>query len=688
MGRFYKATPRTFVEDKMFEIPFQEMSGVMGKVDADIEKNEEAALALQDTLKLQALQNDSQYAKDKIAGYEGKIGDLVQNIYDDPLKFRGSSAQIRDLSRTIEKDFESGEAYDIQTNYDTRQKNLADMQAAWQKNPELFKYEDINALMSLTDANYAGFKAGAYQTDMLKPYQDIDDVEKLAQNYKPETSETLSAWEKDGKLYTGKDFKEEVSPELIRADILSNLQNDEELNSYYAQQVAIGNLEAEDYFQMQQDTADRLAEKYGYKKTSKGITSVKNDSRATAQFVHDLSNPLVNATPGSIYDQPILEKYGDVDASGKVVADNSTNGVNTVINKIDTGQSQVRKTVQKLGTDLGIKFTAEQFTALGEGDFAFLANLPGAKGAPLDGQVLLQYQKQYDALQADKQLMEKKLEIAKKRAEESDDYSSADDYLEKMGGKAKMNVIGDYQAIGVVGKNQVKGYDTQVKEYRNELHTSRGWYHQPLKFDAEQIKNLPEELQEKIEDGQSIVDLITNKAIKVEGSPEAEGSGKPLSAMAQYTDALILQAMEDQGIQGSPQGDQGAPVENSYTNFSVNAKHAKPLLGLDGEGKSTIQFEVSIDGYPIRVYLNESAISNKTISTHMNKDVMYAAHKYNEAVSEGVIDEVPYYIDGVAFTKVGKQNVVNGGTESLRNTFQRMAVKYQNDRKRFNKITK
>lgn len=650
MGRFYKATPGQFIDNKMYETPFAEMALVIGKADADIEKNEDEVLALQDTLKLQSLKADSPEAKAKIAEYEAQIGELVQGIYDEPLKYRRKTADIRNLSRTIQKDFESGEAYNIQTNYDTRQKNLADMQSAWQKNPDLFNYEDIDKLMTINDDKYRGFKTGKYSTDMLKSYEDIDDVEELAKGYKPETSETLGAFESNGKLYTRKDFKEEVSADMIRDDILLNLQQDDKLNGYYQQQVELDNITADEYLALQESTADRLAAKYGYKKTSKGLTSIKNDSRSVAQFSYDLNNPLTNTTPGSIYDDPLSSKYN---------VSESTDGIKSALVIMNEGQELVFSTLTSLLEKNTIPITEAMSIGLANGDFSVLKGVNSEiTGKPISNAVLLSEQKKWNALEFDKQIYAKRLTIAESK-------DNPDAYLKEISRVPSiLESEGDFQALGLVHKDQSKNFNSHIKEWRDELNETRGWHSAPLKFDAKQIKNLPPELQTVLKDGTSVQDLINGGVIKI----------KYKGDIIAVPGSEVYDVYTEAGIPTNT-------IEKSdeYQNFSVNGSKAKPMLGLDGSGNVTTQFEISINGNSIRVYMNEKELSNGTITKFMDKNMMKAAHKYNEAVSEGVINEDDFYIDGINFTKTGGQTFANDGTKTLKEAFQGMAIKYKND---------
>ncbi len=58
MGRFYKATPREFVGNKMFQVPFEQGAAVLQNLDKNIDETYDSGIALQDELDSEKLDSD------------------------------------------------------------------------------------------------------------------------------------------------------------------------------------------------------------------------------------------------------------------------------------------------------------------------------------------------------------------------------------------------------------------------------------------------------------------------------------------------------------------------------------------------------------------------------------------------------------------------------------------------------
>ena len=670
MGRFYKATPGQFIDNKMFETPFNEIATTIGKIDKDISENEETALALHDTLKLNSIKGeDTEAARQKIKGYSDQIESITKELHSDPLKFRQKSSKIRELSRAIKNDWETGEASQIQSSYDTRQNNLKTMQDAWKKNPELFNYEDINKLMAKTDESYKGFRQG-YQANMLKPFQNIEDVENIAKGYKADSKKIFDVSEKDGKYISSVDKTKEVKPEDIRKDISRYIAEDEKLMGYYKQQRDLGNMSVRDIQDKIKSTVDRLASKYGYKETERGVTGVKDTAasvaraKTTALSSANVNQPTFNNTPGGIYDQPLTEKYAPIDpTTGEPMpADHTFNGLKNVVSTIEEKQGEVSNTVAKIAGDLNIPINAEMQTAIASGDFSVLKGAVNASGQKIDPALLYTKQQEYQAYLDDKKIVAKKMKIAKDQVEGG---MPVDDFLFKHSGKSIVNTSGKFQDLGIVNKQQGAQYTKAVKEWRDELNTTKSWYHAPLKYDANDIKNLPAKLQQLLKDGTSLVDLQKLGYVN---------DKKPKGSKISVNDRIVAATMNVDITQ----------TENTAKGyFQVNGSKAKPMLSLGDDGKAITQFEIVVDGSPIKVYMSEGALGSDTITRYMDMDKMKAASRIQEAFNEGVINEEPFLINGLEFTKVGKDNLINGVSMNMRKAISDIAGLNKRNRTNF-----
>jgi len=655
MGRFYKTSAAT-PSDFMYELPKEAMMQAMQTTDANITNTEQSLVALNDFLKLNANKKDKGKADEIIGGYRKSIDEVTDAISKDPLSYYKEANKIRTLGRSIKDDFTTGDAFKIQTAYDTRAANLKSLNKAYEEDPDLYQYNDINKLMALNDARYKGYESG-YQSNMLNPFVDINDAEELAKGYKPETSETLEAFPHDGKLYTRKDYKEEVDPNAIRNDILNHLLTDDKLNQYYGQQMQLGNIKENEYLNKIALTADRLAEKYGYKNTSKGYTSIKNDAasvaRLTAKLQSELNNPGANSTPGSIYYESILTKYNPGGIVEPTLAD-----VDATIQDINTNQELAKTTVTDFAEEAGIIVPEEIQNEILAGDFDGLIGLKNDQGKTIAPALIGEQQTKFDALRLEERILDK----IKLKAGKSTDATA---YLKAA---KKVNILetdADFQTNGIVHEDQTENFNTHMKILRKEISGTKGWYKNPMKFDTKSLDALPEELKElyKLKDGDSFQRLINDGHIKV----DLKKIGK------EATTRTV------QGEGGRTITVDGKPVdiyspETTFTNFEVNGDFAKPTTGLNAQGGAMIQIEFTLDGNTIIAYMEESAIHNKTVTQYMDMDAMNAANQVNQAIMNGVIDETPFDIGGVSFTQKNGVTTGNNSTLTVPQSIKRIAL--------------
>lgn len=116
MGRYFKtATPQSI--DYMYQLPEQLMFKVAEQASQDITENQAAMYDLYSKLQLSAIPSDKQRAKEILGGYEDKVNEISQKLYNDPLAFRRSGGEITSLARQIHKDFTTGEAAAISSRY-------------------------------------------------------------------------------------------------------------------------------------------------------------------------------------------------------------------------------------------------------------------------------------------------------------------------------------------------------------------------------------------------------------------------------------------------------------------------------------------------------------------------------------------------------------------------------------------
>ena len=688
MGRFYKTSAQTPV-DYMYELPKELMIKAVQNTDASITKTEQGVAALTENLKLQYLNADAEAAKEKLEGYRNQIDEVSNQIKKNPMAFKRQTPVIRDLSRTIQEDFLTGEASKIQGNYNTRQANQKTLEEMWTKNPDKYNYEDIGKLMSINDSNYKGFKAGAYNPNMLREYQDINDYEKLAKDYEPEILKLHNAYKgADGYLYSSINANERVDPNLIKRDLLNAMMGDEKLGGYYKQQIQLGNTTPEEVAAKMTNTINRLGDKYGYNNTEKGITSIKNDDQETAAFIKSLENPQGNMTPGSVFNESIVDTYKPKDANGKVIPANTVAGVNATLGVIRVEKQTVTNGVIDLAKNAGITINPEEQKAVLNGDYSVLA------GKGLDASFIASAQAKYSKLERDKNILERKMQIAKKTGDPAT-------YLANNKGGGISYTIGTFQELGIVKKGQEKEFKTAYTDWKTGFENSPNVMHAPLKFDANQLAGLKQMVAYKdskgvvrhdllknvLKDGMTYQDmynmgLLEQKKVKIGDKVETKKKTSIVGGDNGWIPNFIERRVWGEETKDVPTGKVNPIYQNNneFTNFKINSKNLVPTLNLDSDGNAMAQFGTILNGQEINTYMNEKNFSNTRITKTLDMDRMNAANFINEADSEGVIrhDEA-FNIEGVDF-KRSSEGIIANDRYSTAQAIEAIAIKLKQDR--------
>lgn len=165
MGRFFQTSTPTFVDNKMFQLPYELMGKVLEKKDAGIQTDIDTAVALTDTLKAQALKKDEPELQKKIAEYQTRIDEQVQNIKDNVMNYDTSG--IQGLKRDITKDWTIGDVAKMESNRTLYLDNIERIRKAAQAHPEKYDPGQVERLIADVSDKYEGYKnltTGEYQT--------------------------------------------------------------------------------------------------------------------------------------------------------------------------------------------------------------------------------------------------------------------------------------------------------------------------------------------------------------------------------------------------------------------------------------------------------------------------------------------------------------------------------------------
>ena len=122
MGQFYKTSKPQFVEDFMYQPPWElAKEAILAK---DKRVNQEIAVAgeLGKVLNFEALDFDKDAADSKKMLYKGKIDSLVDKIKKDPMNYSKYGSELTELKNEMSEDFSKGEVADIMGTYAGAQK--------------------------------------------------------------------------------------------------------------------------------------------------------------------------------------------------------------------------------------------------------------------------------------------------------------------------------------------------------------------------------------------------------------------------------------------------------------------------------------------------------------------------------------------------------------------------------------
>jgi len=289
MGRFYKTAHPQFVDRNIYTPPAELMAKVIGNADTQIEKNETALLSLYDKLQAQSLAVDEPRLKEIINSYQNNIEEMAKKVQEDPLAFRKEIGNIRQLSRKINDDWTKGEVAAIQGNKQTRDAWVKDHLEKAKKEKGYVTQDDITYANSVFDkqfnekggTKYDNGKYNSYTSENLNPFVNLEDLgEERAKGYIADVV-TKNGVYTDGKyMYTSEKKNEVVPFETVKQGVLSSMINDKELMAYYGQQVRLGRYTQDEVAQKLESSANRVAEKYSYKKEEYGNKSTTGDPYA------------------------------------------------------------------------------------------------------------------------------------------------------------------------------------------------------------------------------------------------------------------------------------------------------------------------------------------------------------------------------------------------------------------------
>jgi hypothetical protein len=158
MGQFYRGTEATFLDNKMYEAPYELMGQALAKKDKEVEETAKAKDALSAMLEAQGLKKDEPKLKEILGGYTSQIEEISSGIYGDAMNAAMYMPQIEDLKRKITADFKMGDVSKIVGNREAYIENVKSIREDAKKNPDKYRAGQEEALIAKALADYKGFK--------------------------------------------------------------------------------------------------------------------------------------------------------------------------------------------------------------------------------------------------------------------------------------------------------------------------------------------------------------------------------------------------------------------------------------------------------------------------------------------------------------------------------------------------
>lgn len=158
MGQFYKGSEISFLDDAMYEAPYELMGNLIDKKDKQIQGDIDTSTALLDKLKAQALKVDEPALNNIIKGYETQVDDIISGIKDNVLDYSKYSDQTRQLSRDITRNWSTGDVSKIEANRAAYLENVKAIREDAKKNPKDYLNGQDEALIKKAYSDYLGFK--------------------------------------------------------------------------------------------------------------------------------------------------------------------------------------------------------------------------------------------------------------------------------------------------------------------------------------------------------------------------------------------------------------------------------------------------------------------------------------------------------------------------------------------------
>jgi len=244
MGRFYRTSTPQFVDDKMFELPYEFMGKIMQGKDKAVDDTLATGVSLFDKLHADVYTSDAERANQIILEKEQKINEITDQILRNPDDYMKFGAKLRGVSRDINETWTRGEIYEMEKNNKSIIGKIKDIQEKHKKDPE-YATAEIEALKN-SYAQGLGYDTVARKGKNTPALVETYGLEHTVDDF-IKTKLTSNEWEKEqdvrggnGYIIRDKHSGETVSPEQIAQAYQTYFNAHEDIKSAVGRRSELG----------------------------------------------------------------------------------------------------------------------------------------------------------------------------------------------------------------------------------------------------------------------------------------------------------------------------------------------------------------------------------------------------------------------------------------------------------------
>ena len=157
MGQFFTGADASFIDDKMYKLPYELIGNIIDRKDKEVDESQNKLSDLATSmLDAQGLKPDQQRLQQIKGEYEGQISDLTNLILKDPVNAATYMPKIEALKKKVSQDWKMGEVAAIQANRTAHLEDLKDWKKLQEKDPDKYTDAYINELATQSLAKFKG----------------------------------------------------------------------------------------------------------------------------------------------------------------------------------------------------------------------------------------------------------------------------------------------------------------------------------------------------------------------------------------------------------------------------------------------------------------------------------------------------------------------------------------------------